>query len=447
MLDIRVQRAELVRILHRRGHLFATDPAQIDQVLRHDAAPFPERLFKRAALIDSDEQLLQRVQRSRQQWRLLLLAASVLLLVGGFSASSTLMAADTVNFFHLLLALLGLNSLMLLLWLASLLPGRRHRLPAWLDPALWLRRQDELTQAQASLYAQYATSPALRWYAGMCSHRLWLCTLLGVWVGVWLMLLVRQYSFNWESTLLASDSLVQWVAWLSWLPSRLGFAVPDAEAVRHSRLAADSATARQWGSLLVGSVLCYGLLPRLAAWLWCFRRWRRCAGQLPLSEPYYQHIVQQWQQRVVDADEGGEPAAPQAPPLRLSDDPKWALLLEADWPDPHWHRAVLGQVWQNRGVLAGRADYSECLARLSREPAQLLLGVRAHRVPDRGLLRQIDALAGAASSGVVVLLLLPEEVLDDSTLQQWRHALAERQLTWLDPPVWAQRQRSQREAG
>ena len=335
----------------------------------------------------------------------------------------------------------GSITLMILLWLASLLwSPAKGRTPPWL-PLLWRGQSHEHTvrRAVAQLYAETAATPAMRWYSGMSSHRLWLCSLAGMWLAMWLMLLVRQYAFSWESTLLDDHTLAAWVEALAWLPQQLGFAVPDAAAIASSRDAADSSQARLWAGFLLGSVLCYGLLPRFILWLLCAWQWHRRQHELPLSLPYYRHIIQHWQQQVVDADTAAEAPIRAAAPIRLSDAPKQAVLLDAPWPDVHWHRHVLGQQWQDCGVI-GHRDALRCLLdELQRHPAQLLIGVRAQVVPDRGLLRQIGALADAAQGGVVVQL-LAQESADTALIRQWQQALDERAVAWLPPAAWAQQQ-------
>ena len=73
-------------------------------------------------------------------------------------------------------------------------------------------------------------------------------------VSVLLLLLVRQYTFNWESTLLSNTALVKTVEALSWLPERLGFPVPDSQAVIAGRLNNHIEDARAWAGLLIGSI-------------------------------------------------------------------------------------------------------------------------------------------------------------------------------------------------
>ena len=85
-------------------------------------------------------------------------------------------------------------------------------------------------------------------YQSIC-HQLWLATLIGMLFAILFLLIVRQYSFCWESTLLSDGTLMTLTKWLGWLPSMVGFSVPDAEAVRQSRLASEAMPlniARQW---------------------------------------------------------------------------------------------------------------------------------------------------------------------------------------------------------
>lgn len=435
------QLAELVRLLESRGHVFAVDPEPVTEILRDDPAPWPQRLLKRAALIDADGRLAAMLARTQSVLAWSVRMACAVLMIMGFSATAALMAAPQLNFFYVLLSVLGVNTLMMLLWLATLLrPPFKNGSPVWL-PLLWRGQNQEHTvrSALAQLYTEAAATPAMRWYGGMVSHRLWLCSLAGMWLAMWLMLLVRQYAFSWESTLLDNHTLAAWVGALAWLPQQLGFAVPDAATIAASRDAADSSQARLWAGFLLGSVLCYGLLPRLGLWLLCAWQWRRRQQELPLSLPYYRHIIQRWQQQVVDADTVAEAPARAAAPIRLSDAPKQAALLDAPWPDAQWHRHVLGQQWQDGGVIDHRDALRRLLDELQQHPAQLLIGVRAQVVPDRGLLRQIGALADAAQGGVVVQL-LAQDTADSAVIRQWQQALDERAIAWLPPAAWAQQQ-------
>ncbi|UOO81548.1 DUF2868 domain-containing protein [Uruburuella testudinis] len=444
MLNPPRQLTELVRLLQERGYIFTADPQPLTEALRHAEGSAETKLNRRAEMIDSDHKLQDALACVRHTFGWLLLAATLFWLVGGFAGTVTLMQQSGLNFFFVLASVLGLHTVMLLGWLVFVCLPRAKSSGFWANPGLWIRGKDPVNQAILRLYSDEWQKPAMRWQISLISHRLWLATLAGMLAAVVLLLMVRQYTFNWESTLLSDATFVSLVQALSWLPAKLGFPVPDAGAVLGSRLNNDPTSARQWGGLLIGSIICYGLLPRFGAWLACKILSRRGQSPLPLDKPYYQQIIQQWQTRVVDADIYRESVAVAPPKIRLDDHlPKWALMLEGAWPDKLWHQHILGQQWLDKGTADSRDAVAALKQDLAQQPAQLLIGVRAQQVPDRGVLRQITALAGAAQGGAVVQLLAEKEISDglQDYLPQWHAALTERQLAWLDPPRVSQAQR------
>ena len=210
--------AELVRILEEDGYIFAADPAQITDSLRDSDDGLEARLLRRAALIDRNGRLADALQRNRNGVFWLWVVAATLLFTSSFSATFVLMDEQGLNFFLVLAGALGLNSAMLLLWLAAVVFLRRTTVLPFSSPSTWLRGKDPVNQAMLRLYGGEWTKSAVRWRIGAAAHSLWLSTLAGVLVCVLLLLLVRQYTFNWESTLLNADALVKTVAALSWLP-------------------------------------------------------------------------------------------------------------------------------------------------------------------------------------------------------------------------------------
>lgn len=442
MLNPQRQLAELVRILDEGGYIFAADPAQITESLRSVGGSYEQKLIRRAEMADRDGLLRDTLERARAGTFWLWVAAATAVFGSGFSATFLLMDSQGLNFFFILASVLGMNTVMLLVWLASVcLRLNVGRFAS--SPATWLRGKDPVNQAVLRLYADAWRKPSVRWRIGAASHSIWLSTLLGMLVSVLLLLLVRQYTFNWESTLLTNAASVKVIDILSWLPAKFGFSAPDAEAVLKGRLNSSTADARAWSGLLVGSIVCYGILPRLGAWLACKILLARNSELLPLDKPYYQKIIRQWQTEIVDADNRSESVHTVSPKISISGAPKWAVMLETEWHDAAWHVHTLGQEWLDKGTADSRDAVAALIAELQRQPAQLLIGVRAHTVPDRGVLRQIVRLAEAAQGGAVVQLLLENNVSDGlkNHLIQWHDALAERGLAWLDPPRISQERR------
>lgn len=435
MLNPKHKLAELVRILEERDYIFPADPAQITESLRHVDGQPEGKLLRRAEMIDRNHQLQDTLEYTKSAAFWLWIVGVSLMFASGFSGTYILMENQGLNFFLILASVLGMNTIMLLVWLVSV--AFRFKFGNVIShPMTWMRGKDPVNQAMLRLYTEEWKQPSTRWLIGRTSHSLWLATLLGMLISVLMLLLVRQYTFNWESTLLTNTASVKAIEWLGWLPSKVGFPVPDADAVLQGRLNSNIDDARAWSGLLVGSIVCYGILPRFIAWLACRIMLKISRTPLPLDKPYYQKIIQQWQTKIIDADTQSETFAAVSPKINISDAPKWAVMLETQWPDDSWFTHTLGQDWLDKGVADSRDAVHTLANELQQQSAQLLIGVRAHTVPDRGVLRQITQLAEAAKGGAVVQLLAEQHLSDglQENLQHWHQALNERNLAWLNPP-------------
>lgn len=426
---------ELVRLLEQRGYIFPSDPQAITDTLRQTDEAAMSKLHRRASMMDHRHELRDRLAQHRRRVQALLWAATVLWFVVGFFAAYGLMQSSSLNFFFLLLGALGVNTVMLLFWLFTLFyPPAPKNLPL---SVFYPRQNDIIGQTMLQLYAEHAMHANARWQRSKISHRLALAGLSGLFCATLLLLTVRQYSFNWQSTLLADATFVAMIRALAWLPEQLGFAVPQADAIIQGRNMHDIANAAQWGGLLLGSLLCYGLLPRAIAWFISHWQTRRHAVQLDLNFPYYQHLLQQWQRKIVDdADDYQADPIALAPPIKLSETgAHWAILLDTPHHDSTWYERQLGQHWLNQGVLANRDQVAQLIEQLQQHAVQLLIGVRAQHVPDRGTLRVLTRLSQAAQNGVIIQLLLPEQGFQhqDEVVQQWRDVLQQHGWTWLEP--------------
>ena len=434
---------ELVRLLEQRGHVFSADPRVAEESLRDSPLPFAERLARRAEMADRDHALRDRLAAHERRLHQLLRLATLLWLGAGFAAGWALMAQRSLNFLLLLAGVLSVHSVMLLLWLVSAL-GRRPP-KTLLAPDNWLRGKDAVSQAMLRLYAEAAGQAVQRWRLGAAMHRLSLAALGGMALAVLLMLSVRQYGFNWESTLLDSAAFGHLVQVLGWLPAKLGFAVPDAAAVAANRNQAQAGDAAAWAGLLLGSIVCYGLLPRAAAWLFCL--WRgRSRLEPDWSQPYYQTIIGRWQRRITDSAADYRADTPQpAPALPAAAAQHWALLLDTVHPEHDWYRDLLGRDWQDCGVIAERSELAALAERLQHAaaPVQLLVGIRATLAPDRGMTRRLETLSAQAAGGLIVQLYLPAGTDPAAgslkeTLAQWRDTLNRYGWPWIEPPQTSQ---------
>ncbi len=446
MLSSQDQLTELVRLLESEQHVFATDPLLITEKLQNEDGTAVQKLHRRASRIDSNGALARVLGKIEGRLKGIMTIMSVVWCFSGFLGLFTLLQANVVNFFYVLVCLLGFHTVMLVGWLVLSLINRGKASSNWfanfVSPSYLIRGKDDVTQAAVKLYERQLEHSGMRWYLGKFSHQLWLATLTGMLLAIIFLLVVRQYSFSWESTLLSDQALISLTQILGWLPSMVGFEVPTEAAIVQSRLVTDTlplSIARQWSSLLIGSLLIYGIVPRALAWGFCALMFRSKKMRLDIKLPYYQKIIHFWQRKVIDADDFTAAPAPVAPKAAVSSGSKLVALLEYPSATQHWWQAgsAIGadEIVENFGIVDDREDMARLQAYLDKHPVQVLLGVHNKALPDRGTLRKLDQIATHAKHGLIVQL-LGHETANMSTdartenvrYQQWQTALAERQI-------------------
>lgn len=447
MLSSQDQLTELVRQLETKQHVFATDPLLITEKLQNEEGTPLQKLHRRASRIDSNGMLARVLGKIDGRIKGIMVIMSVIWCVSGFLGLLTLLQANVVNFFYVLVCLLGFHTIMLVGWLVFTLINQGRQSPNWfasfVSPSYLIRGKDDVTQAAVNLYEQQLEHSGMRWYLGKFSHQLWLATLTGMLFAIIFLLVVRQYSFSWESTLLSDNTLITLTRILGWLPSMVGFSIPDTDAIIQSRLVTDAlplSVARQWASLLIGSLLMYGIVPRAIAWIFCALMFRSQKMRLDIKLPYYQKIISFWQRKVIDADDFVEVAAPIAPKARVSAGKKLVALLEYPSTDNLWWQLGLGSskesdisVIENFGIVDDRDDLARLTTYLDSHPVQVLLGIHSKALPDRGTLRKLDKIAAHAKQGLIVQLLEDNDhsvSIKNSSIrhQQWQTALAARKI-------------------
>lgn len=465
MLSPQDQLTELVRTLEMQQHVFATDPLLITEKLQSEDGKPIQKLHRRASRIDSNGALARVLGKIDGRIKGIMLVMSVLWCISGFLGLFTLLQTNVVNFFYVLVCLLGLHTLMLLGWLVMTLMNQGKQSSNWfasfVSPSYLIRGKDDVTKAAVDLYERQLQHSGMRWYLGRFSHQLWLSTLTGMLLAIIFLLIVRQYSFSWESTLLSDQALITLTQILGWLPNKVGFTVPDSAAIVQSRLVTDAmplSMARQWAGLLVGSLLMYGIVPRALAWAFCALMFRRKKMRLDIKQPYYQKILNFWQRQVTDADDFKAAPAPVAPKATLSTGKKLVALLEYPSQQDNWWQSGLNadisshsnninsniSNVENFGIVDDRDDMERLTTYLDSHPVQVLLGIHSKALPDRGTLRKLDRIAEHAADGLIVQLLgdasatntnvqeqSPENQSaenQDVRYQQWQTALAARKI-------------------
>lgn len=416
---------ELIRLLEQRGYIFPTDPQLITEQLAQQDSAFIPRLYLRAEKIDKNKKILYTLENKRKQMRLLLLFATIIWFGSGFAGTYGLMQQNRLNFLLILSGILGVNTLMLLWWLLSL--WWRHHSFNFFDLTWLFSKENDINQSLIQLYTQLAERNDFVWRKGIIMHRLALSALIGMFIAASVLLAVRQYAFNWESTLFDGNGFAQLISILAWLPMKLGFSVPDITAVLANRNHADVMHAAQWAYLLLGSIVCYGIIPRLLAWLICYFFYKKSHFELDLNNSYYQRIIMQWQRRITDIDDFQKdtPIIKQPHFQTHFSGQYWAVAIDAPHAPANWFQSIENKNWKNQGFISGRNELNEFLTSLIEQNGEvrLLIAVRSHIVPDRGIVRQLNKLSEQTHGGLCLYLL--DKELNPDTHLQWQQICTE----------------------
>lgn len=414
---------EQVRFIEAQQAL-ASDMAE-PEIEFPEHSDFEGRLWHRAKRLVARNKLQSVVERPALVSRRANLAAMLVAALLGALATLYAVTGDaTINIYWLLLVLLGFNLLSMLLWLVGislhldgLIAGVLAKLTRWL-PAHLRHTTTAGTEADRAWLAGQFGGRVGKWQLSKITHQLWLVYLLAGLAVLVLALMARQYDFVWGTTLLSDAAFIRLTDLLSTPLQSLGFMTPTQEQIQDTRIGTlQTLTAvhrYSWAQFLLGSLLCFGLAPRLLLWIWSLlmRAVARRRFELDHYLPYYIRLRQQLMPhaghgQIVDADD--------ALPLNSADQP--ALK-----PEPHplpaetqWIAVELGDniTWPLRSLAAGnnlgqvvdRVSLNSIVQRLKTDqPSVVAIAVTAARPPDRGVQRTIASLTSIPAQVWLVLL-------------------------------------------
>lgn len=391
-----------------------------------------QRLQVRGLFLAQRDGLLTALQHWLQGAKLALWLLLFSALVAGIVLANTALSgtADAINIFWALAGLIGLNLVSLLVWLFSIVFARPSSSPLsqlWLWLSNKLARDAHAIQLAPALLVLLQRQHLLRWGLGRLLHGWWLLTLCSALLTLVALLATRRYGFVWESTIVASDAFIVLISTLGSPAAWLGFAVPDSELIQGSGMhALDTEEARQvWASWLLGMLLIYGVLPRLACSVFCEWRWRRGIQRLQLDaqDPVWQVFhprVQPSSERLGVVDAAPATLASASSGAQLTG--KAAVLLAIELDDSiDWPPALPADV-EHAGILDTREQRRTILEQLSSDPpARLLIACNPQRSADRGTLHLIAELSRCAKQTRVWLL--PNDTSNEERLSHWQEQL------------------------
>jgi hypothetical protein len=407
------------------------DPDAERQARQLDADAEP-RVLRWAAAAAERIGLHQALQLWRQRLVLLVIVLAALALAGGFTAALTVLGDGerSVNILWAVGALLGLQLLMLVLWLAGMLIKSDGplggRLVFWLSARLTGGINKSLFRAFFLVNSRAALTP---WWLALISHIIWLAAMAGALAGLLWALALRSYVFIWETTILPTEVFAQLVGILSVAPQWLGFAMPEPTGIADITAASADQVRRAWASWLTGQVFVFGVLPRLflvvvagGRILFSARRLR-----LPLHNPEWSRLLQRLMPE--DALRAVTDPAP-VPPGQARIQPNRQVDRQA--------RALVAfelsaqQAWPPADVPAGirifsvdnRHERQQILSELAElTPARLLLVCDASISPDRGTLHWF--VSAGSLAGDTSVCLLNHDHASTERLAAWHEAMTD----------------------
>ena len=398
---------------------------------RATPGPLALRLQVRGLFLAQRDGLLIAMQHWLQGAKLALWLLILSAIIAGVLLAKTALsgAPQAINIFWALAGLIGLNLLSLLAWLFSLVFSAQSSSPLsqiWLWLSNKLARDAKAAQLAPALLVLLQRHNLLRWGLGRLLHGWWLLTLTTALLSLIALLATRRYGFVWESTIVASDSFVTLVSSLGTPAAWLGFAIPDSSLIQHSSLHAleDEHARHIWASWLLGMLLIYGIVPRLACSLLCEWRWQRGIKTLQLNpnDPVWQPLherVQPSSERlgVIDAAPAELPSS--TPGAQITGQAAVIVAIELD-DSVNWPPELPPHVF-NAGVIDTREQRRKILDQLSANPpARLLLACNPQRSVDRGTLHLIAELSRTAVQ--TQIWLLPTDTTEER-LNTWQEQL------------------------
>lgn len=356
------------------------------------------------------------------------IVAAVLGLLLGWGAGSAILSAQPINLPLTLTGLVGLNLMLLLVWILfafSPLGWLLYRAFLWLvehpisqhlartaqtvagRPTPGPRDSNAATST-AHVLRVVAAEGRARWLIGSAMHTAWLFFALACALTIWICLLFRSYTFSWETTLLNRESLEGVAHTLSWLPAQLGLVDSRSLSVTDT---VSTGAHQSWGWWLVWTTIIYGALPRALALVTCVAMFWRSARNIArdFDRPGFARLRTRLMpastvQAVSDPDNAGtrQVASMQAPTATLHGA---VHGLGLDGAAVYGVPSFEGVTWTWLGHVDNPTAEAAVVQRLRNEKvATLAVVVRAAMSPDRGVERILRELKDAARAPLVIVL-------------------------------------------
>lgn len=428
--------AEAIR-LHEDSGSLSMDVSTADTLGLRAGGDFEHRIIARAVSIDKAAGVGASLVNVRGAFRFALVGILVASAAAGAGAVQAAMGTERdniVNVYVLLFVILGVETLALLAWsLFTLMgSGRVNGVPGRLVAEISRRfvllthRNPTHVSALRAVGSIVADRSIGRWGLASVTHAAWSLFLVVAVVMMLFLLSTRSYVFVWETTILSPETYVAVTRYLAIGPEILGLGAPGEDEVRGSQwlgqgTAADVAR-DAWARLLLGSVVIYGLLPRLALLVMSVLLYRRGCRQFRLdtARPGYARLVPRLMPRAaglgfVDSSEGIEPhrssTRGSSAIRRIKCNPAGptAMMgLETSLDSQMWPPRMEGMQILDLGQSGGGGAFRgslETLRRADPAPRLLILACSLVSPPDRGMFAFLETITATVDIPLGLVLI------------------------------------------
>ena len=417
----------------REEHWGPIEDTTLLHQIRHSQEPVSDKIIQRAILISKRDGLATTIEKWNGNARLAFWAMALLAIFTGIGMAVSALGTGHVNLLLALVALLGLHAITYLFWLLSFFtpyPSGTLLGQAWLWLGKKLARGPDATLAPQAFINILNQNNGLRWLLSAVSHGIWVLIMMAGIMTMLALLAARQYTFGWETTILPASSFISITQGIGFLPHLLGFSIPSADIIQQSSglITASPESQAIWSSWLIGAVMVYGLLLRLASLLLCLWKARQAIHQIQIDEtlPAYAGLVDRLSAHSehigVDAPAPALQTAKRDTPLNAAPAGSPLVLGLELSPRAPWPPFKLPATVHDQGKLESREQRHQLLAQMTHQTVPALLIVcDAAQTPDRGTLHFITDLSNLASRTDIYLQ--TDHLQPENRLSLWKERL------------------------
>jgi hypothetical protein len=385
---------QTIHLIENESGRFADQ--DINRQVRAMQTSLTNRIVMRAVMLSKENGLLSAQKTLLRAAKLSFIILLFLSTIFGATLAFGALSQDPINLYWAIFSLLGVHLVTLCIWLLSFFffsnLGGSLLVYCW----LWLTKKFSQKKTVQQLIPAFVElfGVRIRWLIGFVLNLFWTLILSSALLVLVVLFSTQHYRFEWKTTLLSSDAIINLTHYLGWLPSLIGFTIPNNDIIRLSEQALNASDARSaWAIWLLGIFCVYGLIIRLLCMVICGLNWIRSCRQIKLNAQTacYQLLANDLQPLLVNVEDADSKGKDKVSRLtnHFIEDGQGAFLvaidIQEDWSPP-------GSV-TFLGFLNTREQRRNILDYLQLSPAKkLLIAIDTDRTPDRGMLNLINQL-------------------------------------------------------